>query len=86
MIAKYLRMSASVLTAMTLAIGGPGSLWADGKRYDPPTNTPIKHVVVLFQENISFDHYFGTYPYATNPDRRAGISCRTPTRPAQTIF
>ena len=31
------------------------------------TKTPIKHVVVLFQENISFDHYFGTYPYATNP-------------------
>jgi phospholipase C len=68
MIAKYLRMSASVLTAMTLAIGGPGSLWADSKRYDPPTNTPIKHIIVLFQENISFDHYFGTYPYATNPE------------------
>jgi phospholipase C len=32
-----------------------------------PTSTPIKHLVVLFQENISFDHYFGTYPNATNP-------------------
>lgn len=31
------------------------------------TTTPIKHVVVLFQENISFDHYFGTYPNAANP-------------------
>jgi phospholipase C len=30
--------------------------------------TPIKHVVVIFQENISFDHYFGTYPNATNPE------------------
>jgi phospholipase C len=30
--------------------------------------TPIKHVVVIFQENISFDHYFGTYPVATNPE------------------
>ncbi|MDQ6777921.1 MAG: alkaline phosphatase family protein [Actinomycetota bacterium] len=29
--------------------------------------TPIKHVVVIFGENISFDHYFGTYPFATNP-------------------
>jgi phospholipase C len=28
---------------------------------------PIKHLVVIFQENISFDHYFGTYPNATNP-------------------
>ncbi|HEY2657574.1 MAG TPA: alkaline phosphatase family protein, partial [Solirubrobacteraceae bacterium] len=32
-----------------------------------PTTTPIKHVVVIFQENVSFDHYFGTYPNATNP-------------------
>lgn len=31
------------------------------------TTTPIKHVVVIFDENISFDHYFGTYPVATNP-------------------
>ncbi len=32
------------------------------------TTTPIKHVVVIFGENISFDHYFGTYPNATNAD------------------
>ena len=31
------------------------------------TATPIKHLVVIFDENVSFDHYFGTYPYATNP-------------------
>jgi phospholipase C len=30
------------------------------------TATPIKHLVVIFQENISFDHYFATYPHATN--------------------
>jgi len=30
------------------------------------TKTPIKHVIVLFQENISFDHYFATYPTAMN--------------------
>ena len=33
----------------------------------PATATPIKHLVVIFNENISFDHYFGTYPHATNP-------------------
>jgi phospholipase C len=33
-----------------------------------PTKTPIKHLVVIFQENRSFDHYFGTYPNALNPD------------------
>jgi phospholipase C len=32
------------------------------------TSTPIKHVVVIFGENISFDHYFGTYPNAANTD------------------
>ncbi|HKK14433.1 MAG TPA: alkaline phosphatase family protein, partial [Gammaproteobacteria bacterium] len=31
------------------------------------TATPIKHVVVIFQENVSFDHYFATYPHAANP-------------------
>ncbi|TGA98445.1 phospholipase [Sporolactobacillus shoreae] len=36
-------------------------------KYQGSTTTPIKHVVVIFQENISFDHYFGTYPHALNP-------------------
>jgi len=35
----------------------------------------IRHVVVLFQENVSFDHYFGTYPHAQNP---AGEPAFTP--------
>jgi len=30
------------------------------------TRTPIKHLVVIFDENRSFDHYFGTYPAALN--------------------
>jgi phospholipase C len=36
--------------------------------YHDNTSTPIKHVVVIFGENESFDHYFGTYPYAANTD------------------
>src|SRR5262245_1842565 len=36
-------------------------------RGDPHgTATPIKHLVVIFDENVSFDHYFGTYPFAAN--------------------
>jgi phospholipase C len=31
------------------------------------TTPQIQHVVVIFGENISFDHYFGTYPKAQNP-------------------
>jgi len=32
------------------------------------TATPIKHLVVIFDENVAFDRYFGTYPYAANTD------------------
>jgi phospholipase C len=31
------------------------------------TATPIQHLVIIFQENVSFDHYFASYPNATNP-------------------
>jgi phospholipase C len=30
------------------------------------TKTPIKHLIVIYQENVSFDHYFATYPNASN--------------------
>ncbi len=43
--------------------GPPGG----GHQPSAPASTPIKHLVVVFQENVSFDHYFGTYPAATNP-------------------
>ncbi len=40
----------------------------DGRTQDGArTATPIKHLVVIFNENRSFDHYFATYPKATNP-------------------
>ncbi len=39
----------------------------DDSRHGVPTTTPIQHVVVIFQENVSFDHYFATYPWSANP-------------------
>ena len=33
----------------------------------PLPTTPIKYVVVIFDENNSFDHYFGAYPNALYP-------------------
>ncbi len=54
---------AALLVAGQMAIPAASQAQEDGAR----TATPIKHVVVIFGENISFDHYFGTYPYATNP-------------------
>jgi phospholipase C len=46
---------------------------------DPGAKTPIKHVVVIFLENISFDHYFGTYPNAQNPGNQPKFSPRDDT-------
>lgn len=40
---------------------------SNGQTADQSTATPIKHLVVIFQENVSFDHYFATYPKAANP-------------------
>jgi phospholipase C len=51
------------LMALTIALGPSAApAWADSR-----PSTPIKHLVVIFNENISFDHYFGTYPNALNP-------------------
>jgi len=59
---KYLATSLSAL----LVFGTVASPLTASAQSDS-TATPIRHVVVIFGENISFDHYFGTYPYATNP-------------------
>ena len=48
---------------MLFGVAAAGLLSAQSKS----TATPIKHVVVIFDENNSFDHYFATYPVATNP-------------------
>src|ERR1700730_14652802 len=39
---------------------------AEERDRDFHTATPIKHLVVIFQENVSYDHYFATYPKAMN--------------------
>jgi phospholipase C len=59
----------SALIALSVAVGiGLAPVAFAGSGGAPATTTPIKHVVVIFQENVSFDHYFATYPYATNTD------------------
>src|SRR5499427_2858860 len=70
------RKALAILLGLATALGPittPGFA-ADTKKPAPaakppalqPT-TPIQHLVVIFQENVSFDHYFGTYPFAKNP-------------------
>jgi phospholipase C len=59
------------VVALTL-LSNPSASWA--QIGNPPssadefaTTTPVKHLVIIFDENISFDHYFGAYPVAANP-------------------
>ncbi|GIH19287.1 phospholipase C [Rugosimonospora africana] len=69
-------VGAGTVVAAALAIAAattPAFAGVNGHGNDKPkpvvhTSTPIKHVVVIFQENVSFDHYFGTYPKAANTD------------------
>jgi phospholipase C len=61
---KHLAMALSaLLVSGQFAVPVSAGAQDDGT----PTATPIRHVVVIFGENISFDHYWGTYPWATNP-------------------
>ncbi len=66
-------LAGSAVFAATAAVAAPLALTGGSVSATPQpsvvaaaTTTPIKHLVVIFQENVSFDHYFGTYPNATN--------------------
>src|SRR6201999_2441609 len=62
---KLLALGATAVVAGATILGISMSGAAPTAALPNPT-TPIEHVVVLFPENISFDHYFGTYPNAVN--------------------
>lgn len=66
-------LGAATLTAAGVLAVAPASAFPGHGEPDHShqTQTPIKHLVVIFDENISFDHYFGTYPNATNTDGTA---------------
>jgi phospholipase C len=56
------------LAAATGSIGGGGATY----RIDPAIHK-IRHVVVIMQENRSFDSYFGTFPGADGIPMRGGV-------------
>ena len=63
-----MRSSLSVALSVTLSLGlVMNPFIASAQSITTVPTTPIQHVIVIFGENISFDHYFGTYPKATNP-------------------
>jgi phospholipase C len=59
-------MRGTKLLARSLGALAIGAICA-GAAAAGTTATPIEHVVVIFQENVSFDHYFASYPKAANP-------------------
>lgn len=56
-----LGMAFSIVAAML-----SGTALSAGAESDNGTHSPIKHTIILYQENISFDHYFGTYGHGSN--------------------
>ncbi len=83
------RTKLALSTLLSLSVFAPSVTFADSRgfgqnqnsaqasRYD--TKTPIRHLVVIYQENVSFDHYFATYPKATNPTGEPGFRSKSGT-------
>ena len=70
--ARFVSTAAILAVATAVACGAPVFGQEDFDRdhrhpNDVHTKTPIKHLVIIFNENRSFDHYFATYPNAANP-------------------
>src|SRR5262249_1046881 len=72
-------------SALTLAPVCP-TLAKDKDHDDFPTKTPIKHVVGIFQENVSFDHYFGTYPHGFNLPGETPFHAKSDTPESNTLL
>ena len=54
----------ATVACLGLLLVFPSHALADQPGPAPIPNTPIKHFLVLMQENHTFDNYFGTYPGA----------------------
>ncbi|HLK64206.1 MAG TPA: alkaline phosphatase family protein [Bryobacteraceae bacterium] len=76
------RSAACPLTAVfTIACLVPYPMQAQTAS-QPATTTPIQHVVVIYQENVSFDHYFATYPVAANNNSSEPSFTASPNTPS----
>ncbi len=80
-----IRRITAAAAAITLSAALAGPAMAQRNADDVPTATPIKHLVVIYQENVSFDHYFATYPVATNPPGEPAFTAAPGTPTANTL-
>jgi len=78
-----LTLACAGAAALAMSALGASAVGAEAAPHhgDTSTSTPIKHVVVIFGENVSFDHYFATYPNAANVpgETQQGTGVRAPT-------
>ncbi len=65
----FVKASLILAAGALLTVIGMGASAGQHRKSAPHVRpaTPIWHLVVIYDENISFDHYFGTYPEAENP-------------------
>jgi phospholipase C len=83
--AATLASAAAILAACTAGPGGPPPAFTSapaGSDVIPPGIHQIKHVIVIMQENRSFDSYFGTFPGADGIPMRNGKPAVCTTDPA----
>ena len=67
-----LALAAAAAAAVLVFATGGGARTVHADRIDPAIHK-IKHVVVIMQENRSFDSYFGTFPGADGIPMKAGV-------------
>ena len=72
---RILGIAASLVLATGALVASAAQSGTARTKVDPSgsANIPIKHVIVIFQENRSFDSYFGTYPGADGIPMRNGV-------------
>src|SRR5438132_139888 len=71
----------ALLVVLLTALAASAAAQADRPGRDTGGVTPIQHLVVIFQENVSFDHYFATYPNAANNNPSEPVFKAAPNTP-----
>src|SRR5580704_1601519 len=66
-VASLLTLMIALGPSITPAFASSNKIQSKAPAVKHATTTPIQYLVVIFNENVSFDHYFGTYPNAANP-------------------
>jgi phospholipase C len=79
-------VSICVVFAYAVCVGAAGVPVSAQSPAHAPIATPIKHLVILYGENVSFDHYFATYPKAANPPDEPAFTAAAGTPVANTLI